>query len=149
MMQLRITGNFESLVRAFEAAPEKTERLVSLQVKMAVRDIREYAADNHRFVARSGDTEKSIVSKAEGNAGAVWLASPVAVYQHEGTPKHEIVPRNKRALRWAVPGGFAFAKRVNVSGIKPDPYLYKAAEYQEPRIMARCDQALDKLLGEI
>lgn len=148
-MRIKITHDFAKLVRAFEAAPEETERLVRLQVEMAVRDIREYAADNHRFVTRSGATEKSIVSKSEGSAGEVWLASPVAVYQHEGTHKHEIVPRNKRALRWAVPGGFAFAKRVNVSGIKPDPYLYKAAEYQEPRIMARCEQALGKLLGGI
>lgn len=145
--EISLAVDTDKLVRAFESAPAKTRQITERQVKMAVRDIREEARDNHRFISRSGVTEKSIQSEANGNEGSVWLGSNVAVYQHEGTRAHTITPRNKTALRFAQGGQFVFTKRVKHPGIKADPYLYNAAEKMTPTIISRFNAALDGLLG--
>ncbi len=144
---INLTVDTRALVRAFESAPAKTRQMVQKQVKMAVRDIREEARDNHRFISRGGATEKSIESEASGNKGRVYLGSAVAVYQHEGTKAHLIVPRNKKVLRFAGDKHFVFTKRVQHPGIKQDQYLYRAAEKLTPAIVSRFSAALDNLLG--
>lgn len=144
---INLTVDTRTLVQAFESAPAKTRQMVQKQVKMAVRDIREEARDNHRFISRSGATEKSIESEASGNKGRVYLGSAVAVYQHEGTKAHLIASRNKKVLRFAKDKHFAFAKRVQHPGIKQDQYLYRAADKLTPAIVSRFSAALDNLLG--
>lgn len=145
MKSVGITREFDKLVRAFEAAPEKTRDMVRRQVKMAVRDVREYARDHHRFVTRSGMTEKSIMSEVKENQGTVYLGSSTAVFLHEGTKAHNIVPRSKKALRWVNGNEFIFAKKVRHPGIKADPFLYSAAEKELPKIEKRFQIALDNL----
>lgn len=146
MKNVELSHDFDKLVQAFEAAPAQTRDMVRRQVKMAVRDIQEEARDNHRFVTRSGMTEKSIMSKVQDNKGTVYLASDVAVFQHEGTKAHMIIPRFKKVLRFVVNKKFVFTKRVQHPGIKADPFLYKAAAKMEPVIVSRFESALDKLL---
>lgn len=149
MKSVEITREFEKLVRAFEAAPEKTRDMVRRQVKMAVRDVREYARDHHRFVTRSGMTEKSIMSLAKDNQGTVMLTNNIARWQHEGTKPYVIVPRSKKVLRFAVNKEFVFSKRVRHPGIKADPFLYKAADVMQPTIEARFKAALDNLVEDL
>lgn len=149
MKSVEITREFDKLVRAFEAAPEKTRDMVRRQVKMAVRDVREYARDHHRFVTRSGMTEKSIMSLAKDNQGTVMLTNNIARWQHEGTKSHLIVPRSKKVLRFAVNKEFVFSKRVRHPGIKADPFLYKAADVMQPTIEARFKAALDNLVEDL
>lgn len=146
-VEISLAVDTDKLVQAFESAPAKTRQIVERQVKMAVRDIREEARGNHRFISRSGYAEKSIQSEASGNEGSVWLGSNVAVYQHEGTRAHTITPRNKTVLRFAQGGQFVFTKRVKHPGIKADPYLYNAVEKMMPTIISRFNAALDGLLG--
>lgn len=146
MKNVELSHDFDKLVQAFEAAPAQTRDMVRRQVKMAVRDIQEEARDNHRFITRSGMTEKSIMSKVQDNKGTVYLASNVTVFQHEGTKAHMIIPRFKKVLRFAENKKFVFTKRVQHPGIKADPFLYKAAEKMEPVIVSRFESALDKLL---
>lgn len=148
-MKLKLDCDFEKLVKAFEAAPVQTRDMVRRQVKMAVRDVREYALDHHRFVTRSGMTEKSIMSEVKENQGAVYLGSSTAVFQHEGTKAHLIVPRSKKVLHFAVNKEFVFSKRVRHPGIKADPFLYKAADIMQPTIEARFKAALDNLVEDL
>ena len=145
MKSVGITREFDKLVRAFEAAPVQTRDMVRRQVKMAVRDVREYARDHHRFVTRSGMTEKSIMSLAKDNQGTVMLTNNIARWQHEGTKPYVIVPRSKKVLRFAVNKEFVFSKRVRHPGIKADPCLYSAAEKELPKIEKRFQIALDNL----
>ncbi len=147
MKSVEITREFDKLVRAFEAAPDQMRDMVRRQVKMAVRDVREYARDHHRFITRSGMTEKSIISKVLDNKGTVYLASDIAIFQHEGTKAHLIVPRSKKVLRFAINKTFVFSKRVRHPGIKADPFLYTAADAMQPVIVSRFAKALDSLLG--
>ena len=145
MKSVGITREFDKLVRAFEAAPVQTRDMVRRQVKMAVRDVREYARDHHRFVTRSGMTEKSIMNLAKDNQGTVMLTNNIARWQHEGTKPYVIVPRSKKVLRFAVNKEFVFSKRVRHPGIKADPFLYSAAEKELPKIEKRFQIALDNL----
>lgn len=149
MKSVEISHEFDKLVRAFEAAPVQTRDMVRRQVKMAVRDVREYARDHHRFVTRSGMTEKSIMSEVKENQGAVYLGSSTAVFQHEGTKAHLIVPRSKRVLRFAINKSFVFSKRVRHPGIKADHFLYTAADVMQPTIEARFKAALDNLVEDL
>lgn len=148
-MNLKLNCDFEKLVKAFEAAPVQTRDMVRRQVKMAVRDVREYARDHHRFVTRSGMTEKSIMSLAKYNQGTVMLTNNIARWQHEGTKPYVIVPRSKKVLRFAINKEFVFSKRVRHPGIKADPFLYKAADVMQPTIEARFKAALDNLVEDL
>lgn len=148
-MNLKLNCDFEKLVKAFEAAPVQTRDMVRRQVKMAVRDVREYARDHHRFVTRSGMTEKSIMSLAKDNQGTVMLTNNIARWQHEGTKPYVIVPRSKKVLRFAINKEFVFSKRVRHPGIKADPFLYKAAGVMQPTIEARFKAALDNLVEDL
>lgn len=148
-MKLKLECDFEKLVKAFEAAPDKTRQMIRLQMKMAVRDIQEEAKDNHRFITRSGLTEKSIMSLVKDNQGTVMLTNSIAVYQHEGTKPHLIVPRFKKVLRFAVNKEFVFSRRVQHPGIKADPFLYRAADKMLPTIETRFQAALDNLVEDL
>ena len=148
-MNLKLNCDFEKLVKAFEAAPVQTRDMVRRQVKMAVRDVREYARDHHRFVTRSGMTEKSIMSLAKDNQGTVMLTNNIARWQHEGTKAHLIVPRSKKVLRFAINKEFVFSKRVRHPGIKANPFLYTAADVMQPTIEARFKAALDNLVEDL
>lgn len=149
MKSVGITREFDKLVRAFEAAPVQTRDMVRRQVKMAVRDVREYARDHHRFITRSGMTEKSIMSEVKENQGTVYLGSSTAVFQHEGTKAYLIVPRSKKVLRFAINKEFVFSKRVRHPGIKADHFLYTAADVMQPTIEARFKAALDNLVEDL
>ena len=53
--------------------------------------------------------------------------APHAVFVNFGTRPHVIKPKDKKALRWAGPNGFIFAKEVNHPGYKGDAYMVRAA----------------------
>nr|DAZ15036.1 MAG TPA: Minor capsid protein [Caudoviricetes sp.] len=146
-MKVLISPDFEKVSRAFDKSAQAVKAVARVQVKMATRDVRNYAADHHRFTTRSGDTERSIVSEVNGTSGKVWLGTKVAVYLHEGTKPHDIRPRMKKVLRFPVQGGFAFARRVHHPGTPKDQFLYDAAEKISPDIQRRFDRAIDVILG--
>lgn len=146
-MKVLISPDFQKLAGAFDKAAQETKEAVRLQVEMSTRDIRDYAAGHHRFITGSGNTEKSILSKTEGNLGQVWLGSKVAVYLHEGTKPHDIVPRMKKILRFPGKSGLVFTRRVHHPGTSPDQFLYEAAEALTPDIQHRFVRVLDDILG--
>lgn len=152
-MKIKIKVDADKLVRAFEAAPAKTREKLRQAVKTTANEIKKRASSEHRYTARiGGRLEKEGVNfHADGLNAVVFLdeiAVPYGRFIHEGTRTHVIEPRNRRALRWPVGGGtgFAFSKRVQVSGIKPDPFLYNAADVEAPIFESRLMAALDKVL---
>jgi hypothetical protein len=149
-MKLKIKVDTDKLVRAFEGAPDKTREKLRQVVKTTARDIRAQAAAEHRYTSRSGMLErKGTAYRTDGLRATVFLDStavPYGRYLHEGTKAHVIEPRNRCALRWTVGEEFAFAKRVRVSGIKPDPFLYNAAKTEAPAFERRLAAALDEVL---
>jgi hypothetical protein len=158
-MILRIEG-LDALVKKFEQMPEMAQKRLRLALKISVRDVREYALEHHRFTTRGGDTERGIVATVENMRGIVAVTTAVGRYQHEGTgvygPKGQPIVRKPKGvvnggsdvLRWPVGGGteFAFAKRVVIKGIKPDPFLYKALEAKSPEIISRFEATIRKII---
>lgn len=120
-------------------------------MEISVRDVQENARDDHKFVSRTGHAEesihKSVVGHGEHVVGTVFTALPHAVFQHEGTPAHTILPRYKRALRWPDGGRFVFAKRARVRGIKGDLYIYRAFEKEKPAIVSRFKKVMQEIVG--
>lgn len=148
-MNLKLDCDFEKLVKAFEAAPDKTRQMIRLQMKMAARDIKEHAAMHHDYRSRSGNMERrGIETTVEDARAEIFLspAVPYGVFLHEGTKAHDIVPRSKKALRWVQGNGSAFAKKVRHPGTKADQFLYTAAEKELPRIEKRFKAALDAIV---
>lgn len=149
MKVITLTHDFDALVEAFEAKPEAVKKMVRLQLKMAARDVREYASSHHKYVTRSGAMERQgIATEVEDTRATISLSEsvPYGVFLHEGTKAHDIRPRNKLALRWANGQEFIFATRVRHPGIKADPFLYNAVEAESPKIVSRFEAALAKIL---
>lgn len=148
-MRLSLNTDFDKLTAAFERAPEETRKAVRLEVKKAVRDIKEYAREHHRYTTRGGDLERrGIVTRVTDNKGVLALsdAVPYAVFVHQGTKAHIIEPRVKLALRWTNGSHFVFAKRVMHPGTRADPFLFEAADHELPRIQSRFADAIESIL---
>lgn len=156
-------GNMQGLLNALDKAPKIVSRNMVLATKVAMKAVVANARAKHKFISRSGKLEASIKSRFVGTDatgyGEVYLDSrntPYSVDQHEGTglygPSNDyikIFPRNRSMLRWAVPGGFVFAKKVLFNpGIEGDPFLYNAAELSRPQINATFDRYTDKAIRE-
>ena len=127
----------------------------------SLRDIQKEARENHKFTSRSGKTEREIRTKRYNNGsgkvfkGEVYTEYPIGIYQHEGTgiygPRNEpywIEPRKKKLLRYLnAEGQFRSSKGHVMFGIKPDPFIYRAAENQESAIVSRFDAVISKILS--
>lgn len=138
---VRASFDAAALVQTLKNATGKMPGRLREAMDISVRDVQERARKNHRFVTRSGKAEASIETSVTVNGshvtGAVFTALPHAVYLHEGTRAHVVVPRTKMALRWSDGGGFVFAKRSQVAGIQGDPYLYNALKEEQAAITSR------------
>lgn len=68
-------------------------------------------------------------------------------FQHDGTKDHPVAPVRKKALRWVSPGGVHFfSKGHDVKGIKPDPFIYKAAEFERENINKIFNRRIDEAI---
>jgi hypothetical protein len=80
--------------------------------------------------------ERSIVKRLaiEARGPVVYIGTdvPYALWVHEGSDPHVIVPRRRKALRFPAPGSapgavaVVFARRVNHPGSKGTPFLVDA-----------------------
>ena len=138
---VRAAFDTSALVRTLRNATDKMPARLKEAMDISVRDVQERARKHHRFVTRTGEAEASIETSVDVNgshvAGTVFTALPHAVFQHEGTRAHVVVPRTKMALRWSDGRNFVFAKRSQVAGIQGDPYLYHALKEEQAAITSR------------
>lgn len=143
-MIIQVRG-LDDLVLKLGRMPAMLEEDLEIGIKIATRDVRERALDEHEWVSRTGDTEKyGVKSDVDGLVGVVELATPNAIGLHEGRAAHIIKPRNKIALRFVFNGALTFASRVRHPGNKADPFLYNAADKELPAINSRFDAIIAK-----
>ncbi|WP_299448193.1 hypothetical protein [uncultured Phascolarctobacterium sp.] len=148
-MNLKITVDFGKIEKAFEQAPDETTKQLRSGLEIAVRDIQEYASEHHRYTSRSNNLEREgIVTKVEGNTGVVKLnpSVPYAQFVHEGTRRHKIRRKHKRALRWPDGDNFRYAQSVDHPGTAPDQFLYEASKAQEKHIQEVLGCSVDEAL---
>lgn len=93
-----------------------------------VYDETQEGADRH---TKTGALFQSVFNRATRTGRAIGhdtKRAPHAAFVLFGTRAHEIRPKGKKAIRWAGPGGFIFAKVVKHPGYKGDQYLDAAAD---------------------
>lgn len=149
-MRIEIEGN-ERLQQALAKVPDNVNRRLMIGMRAATRDVAEQARTHHRFISRTGALEQSITETVAADAGSVYglvelnpagtrtaSGHSYGLFQHEGTDdkgagRHFVAPKYRKALRWVgSDGDFRFSKKgVWVRGIKPDPFLYNAADTLE------------------
>jgi hypothetical protein len=93
---------------------------------LALSAVREQKLEAPRRTGNLGRTiriGRVSASEAETIAGASY-----AIYVHEGTRPHVIVPRKAKALAWKGTGGkVRFAKRIRHPGTKANPFMLRGA----------------------
>jgi sRNA-binding carbon storage regulator CsrA len=89
---------------------------------------------------RTGTLRKNIYSKIIGDKIEIgvadegmlvdWRGKKVnyALFQINGTERHFIAPKNKKALKWKDGGQIFFSKGHFVDGIKPNNFLRRGVE---------------------
>jgi hypothetical protein len=148
-MRIEARG-LQQIISGLGKMPAMLKEDLEIAVKISVRDIRERALSEHEWRSRTGATEREgVQSSLAGLVGVVELATPNAIGLHNGRPAHVIKPRNKLILRFPVNGQFVFARSVNHPGNKPDPFLFNAAEKEEPMIQSRFEAVVAKILNSL
>jgi hypothetical protein len=90
---------------------------------------------------RTGNLGRSIhIGSVTASQAETIASANYALFVHEGTRPHTIVPRTARALRWAPGGGSTlggrpraganvrFAKRVQHPGTRANPFMVRGAQ---------------------
>lgn len=136
----------QTSVRLF---PHEVQQLLESEqgpvIRHTIRIGEDVKTEAKRLVGvRSGDLKNSIVKRflkdASGPGVFVIAEKPYAIFHHEPTRPHVIVPRRKRALHWIdksggvrrgrggrfQSGSDVFTQRVNHPGTKGNPFLVQA-----------------------
>jgi len=119
----------------------------------------EYLAKTRTHSKNGNKVEKSIQEEIapDGMSGRVFINSevaPHAVFVHEGTEDH-IVPKSGHvwgkgtmkggepaALHFVLGGESYFSKGHKVTGLKPDQFLYRAADKSREKIISMVEEKI-------
>ena len=152
-MEVRLELDAAALYTAFSKAPERVRSHLRIALKVSAEEVKEHAQAHHAFKTRTGGVERSIATGfVEPMSATVSVGSQVGAFIHSGTRPHDIVPKNRSALRWATPGsakGFAFARKVHHPGTSPDPFLHAALAAKEGAIVTRMQGAVSAAIKEV
>ena len=118
-------------------------------INKVTRNVQERARREHRFTSRTGHTERSIEASTRISGdrveGEVVSRDKIAMFLMRGTKPHIIVPRRKKALRWADGQKFIFAKKVHHPGTRPDPFLTNAFERETVGFATRLENTIRRI----
>lgn len=142
---IEFSVDMSSFLRAIEAMPVETmagaRRALKEGCQLLVDEARkEYNPAKRTHTKEGHRVEKSIQQRigGEGMSGTVFLNKddcPWVNYLHEGTEYHRVEPKDKKALHWVGGGESFFSKGHMVKGIKPDQFLYRAAEKNSDKVV--------------
>lgn len=120
-------GCVEQVIHRLTLVPDRLAHAVVLEMSQIAFDHMQAGADRH---TKTGALFQSVYNRAIPGGrqiGHDTERAPHAAFVIWGTRPHKIKPKTKKALRWAGPGGFIFAKFVNHPGYKGDNYIHTAA----------------------
>ncbi len=133
-MTLKIEFDVSELKDAFKDAERKLGPRIKTALQLGADLVAQEAKTNHGYTDRTGELTNSIMpddvqgSFASGMSVTVSAGAKHGAFVEFGTKAHIIRPDVKKALRWPVSGGFAFAKEVKHPGTKAIPFLADALE---------------------
>lgn len=131
----------DALARAFVKVGAGLEQNVGRALGMAGSLAVGHAKQTSMFHDRSAVLRNSI--DYDGPVGSfsagdmhitVTAGAEHASYIEKGTRPHEIRPTFRKALRWPIEGGYAFARIVRHPGTAPRPFLEAARDWTVPKL---------------
>ena len=120
-------GDIQGVINRLTAIPVGLEKYVIKNMAQVAFDNAEAGADKH---TKTGTLRQALYNRAIPDGRAIGHdrnRAPYAAFVLLGTRPHKILPKRKKALRWASGGKFFFAKSVNHPGYRGDNYLLRAA----------------------
>jgi hypothetical protein len=137
--------------------PAALRAAVNLGLKAQARDVADYARMNHQYITRRGASgaDGSIGFKAhpatlEASVGFDLGVAAHGLMLNDGTKRHWVGPKNKKALRFVGKNGrWWFSKGHFVSGIKAMKFVEGAAYRLGSHFVARMDAAVASASGAI
>ncbi|WP_371374391.1 hypothetical protein [Sporomusa aerivorans] len=154
-MNIEFELDYLSLLVAADKSRELANEAIILGLNKSAREVQAIARAKHRFRSSpKANLEKSIeyevdAAKMEATVSPTESVAPYALFVHEGTKPHQILPRAKKALRWASGGKFVFAKGVWHPGTQKDQFLYEAGETALPKINQIFSHAVADLVAQL
>lgn len=140
-IQIQING-VDALKGKILDLPKKLESSVLAQMSQIAYDRMQEGAGRH---SKTGKLFASIYNRSIPHGREVGhdpQMAPHALFVNFGTKPHKIVPKTKKALRWAGGGKFFFAKSVNHPGYIGDNYTLAAADEAIRNFATIVDKAL-------
>lgn len=136
-------SGLDVVARELREIPPGLEREVLRRMSKIAYDRMQAGSDRH---TKTGALFRSVYNRSiapnRREVGHDTGAAPYAPFVVFGTRPHDIRPKNKKALRWAVGGKFVFAKFVRHPGYRGDDYLTAAADEAVRQFAAVVDAAL-------
>lgn len=144
-IDIQVNG-IKELIADLRALPDNLENKVILGMSQIAYDSAFKGAGRH---SKSGALLQSLFNRKIPGGRSVGHdtgRAPQALWVNFGTRPHKIRPNKKKALRWAGPNGFIFAKIVNHPGYIGDPYMVKAKDDAVSQLQAIVDKTLKESL---
>jgi hypothetical protein len=141
-MRFTLNADTTELSKALNKYPRILIENTVLALEIGARNIQNEARANHKFISRSGlaglegavDTEVNETT-LESAVGFNQSSVKYGEYIHEGTglygpkrKKYLIKPKNRKMLQFLKGGVFKYARKVLHPGIRPDPFIVRAAK---------------------
>ena len=139
-MNIDLLG-YETVVERFRSLRDDLKPRVTAKLAQAAYEKAREGADSHTRPGGSGNLILSLSLRRDGEAYVIAHdkdVAPYAPFVHWGTglqgPRRRKyrIPRedntSAKTLRWPTPQGFRFAKWVMHPGIRPDPWMVRAAD---------------------
>ncbi len=140
-MALEFELDVEGIVEAFKKAEARLTVNIPVGLKLSADLVAAEAKEHHDYEDRDGELTRSIMADEvrgtfeQGNLEVIVSAgAPYALFVEEKTRAHKIRPRFRKALRWPIEGGFAFATEVNHPGTEAKEFLANAGLAKIPQM---------------
>ncbi len=136
----------DKLQAAFNASPNTVRSVMNPVIHTAVNILAKYTVKGV-VPWKTGRLTQSFIA-SYGDLMAMWRPTVnYAMFVHEGTAPHDIVPINKKALFWQ--GAAHPVKRVHHPGARPNPFMPRIIQNAKSDIDALLQKGLDQLTGAI
>lgn len=142
---IQITG-LDKMQAAFNAAPNTMRSVMNPVIHTAINILGKYTVKGV-VPWRTGRLTQSFIA-SYGDLLGMWRPTVnYALFVHEGTGPHDIVPINKKALFWQ--GAAHPVKRVHHPGTHANPFMPRIIQNAQSDIDALLQKGLDQLTGAI
>ena len=124
MIEVTFNG-IKELLGDVKAMPETFQKPIILRMSQIASDSAEKGAGRHGSLRNAIENRPITGGRIVGHDKSAGLKP---LFVNFGTRAHTITPNKRKALRWAGPFGFIFAKTVKHPGYVGDPYMDRAQQ---------------------